>query len=704
MSKPPMPMFFRVALVGAGYVSPYHIRALKALGEVEVVGIADLDQVRAQEVASAFAIPRVFRNLEELAETRPDVVHILTPPASHCPLALQALDIGCHVFVEKPMALSEEECGRVIEKASAVQRILSVNHSARFDPALLEALQLIRDGAIGDVLSVDYVRSSEYPPFAGGSLPVHYRDGGYPFRDIGVHALYVIEAFLGQIRNVEGFYRSTSRHPHLLFDEWRTVVECAKGTGQVHLSWNSRPMQNTIIIQGTGGGLAVDCFLETCTVSRSLPGPKALSLVWNAVPGSVGRAFKVCWNAALFAAGSVGPAPDIQRSIREFYAALAAGGPPPVPAEEGKRIVTWVEKIARRGDADKVRLKESQTALQPATVLVTGATGFLGCALVKALLASDQSLRLLARRRPAAAIAEDPRVSVIEGDLGQPEVVDRAMQGIEVVFHVGATTGGSREDYQSGTIWGTRNVVQSALRHGVKKLIYVSSLSVLDYVRLSTGARVDESTPLELYPEKRGLYAQTKLEAERYVLDATAQGLATVILRPGQIFGPGAKHVPPYGTFALGNRWIVMGRGKMKLPLVYVDDVVDALLLAAESKDAIGQIIQLVDDETVNQKQYLSFCRPSLPGMKVTYVPLPVLYCAAVGLEVVGRLLRRNVPLTIYRLRSLKSWLQFDCGAARQKLRWTPRTGVREGLKKTFADAQVLWVEPGTKSQRSSAH
>ena len=178
---------WRVGLVGAGYVSQFHLRALTKLSNVEVVGVADFDQDRATRAASAFGVPGVFRTLRDMAlAVHPDVVHILTPPNSHCGIALEALDLGCHVFVEKPMALSEADCERMIAKAAGADRELSVNHSARFDPAVLKGLKAARSGRVGVVLAVEYIRSSEYPPFAGGTLPEHFRDGGYPFRDLGV--------------------------------------------------------------------------------------------------------------------------------------------------------------------------------------------------------------------------------------------------------------------------------------------------------------------------------------------------------------------------------------------------------------------------------------------------------------------------------------------------------------------------------------
>ena len=267
----------RVGIVGAGYVSSYHIKALKTLPYVSVVGIVDSAQHRAKEMAARFDIPNVYGSLAEMGAARPDVIHILTPPSSHCALTLQALEMGCHVFVEKPMAPSRRECDEMIAAAQRAGRVLSVNHSAKDDPVIVRGLELVAQGAIGDVLGVDFCRGSDYPPYPGGPQTAPYRLGGYPFEDIGIHGLYLIEAFLGAIEDVSVKYRSTGRHPNIHFDEWHGLVHCAKGVGQMFLSWTARPMRNELFVHGTRGYLHIDCFLQTCTVHKALPGPKAIS-------------------------------------------------------------------------------------------------------------------------------------------------------------------------------------------------------------------------------------------------------------------------------------------------------------------------------------------------------------------------------------------------------------------------------------------
>ena len=113
------------------------------------------------------------------------------------------------------------------------------------DPFVKRALALVRAGAIGDVLTVDYLRSSNYPPYRGGPLPLHYREGGYPFRDLGVHALYLLQEFLGNVEDVHAEFRTSGVNdsdPDLHFDEWRALARCAKGTANIQLSWNVKPL------------------------------------------------------------------------------------------------------------------------------------------------------------------------------------------------------------------------------------------------------------------------------------------------------------------------------------------------------------------------------------------------------------------------------------------------------------------------------
>jgi predicted dehydrogenase len=228
------PRKLRVAVVGAGYVATHHLAALSRLDFVEIVGLCDSNRGAADALAARFGVAKVAASLAELADTAPNVVYVLTPPASHAALAVQAMDMGCHVLVEKPMADSAADCEAMLAKSKATGLTLGVNHSDLFDPMLMQALDTAKSGAIGDVLSVDIIRNSEYPPYAGGPLPGQVKQGSYPFRDLGVHGFYTIEAFLGAITQAEVQYQSRGSDPNLGFDEWQARAQsaacCCRGT------------------------------------------------------------------------------------------------------------------------------------------------------------------------------------------------------------------------------------------------------------------------------------------------------------------------------------------------------------------------------------------------------------------------------------------------------------------------------------------
>jgi nucleoside-diphosphate-sugar epimerase len=378
--------------------------------------------------------------------------------------------------------------------------------------------------------------------------------------------------------------------------------------------------------------------------------------------------------------------------VQDFYHALEDGKPVPVPAEEGRNAIAWIENGSRDTDLEKAELlrRQASPSLEPARILVTGGGGFLGSALVDRLRQTGEPVRLLLRNPPKPGVPADPKreggtVSIVYGSLGQPEIVDAAMEGIELVYHVGAAMKGGPAEFEQGTIWGTRNVIDSCLRHRVKRLVYVSSMSVMDHAGHRTGDPVTEQSRLEPFPERRGAYTQTKLEAERMVLAAVKErGLPAVVIRPGQIFGPGAEKVTPNGVIGIAGRWIVAGRGSRKLPLVYRDDVVDGLVAAAERGEALGEVVNLVDPTPVDQNEYLRYCRPSLGGTPVIRVPAFIMMIAAWMIELLGKIIKRGVPLSRYKIKSLMPLNPFDVSKAGKVLGWKPQVGVHQGLERTF--------------------
>jgi len=160
------------------------------------------------------------------------------------------------------------------------------------------------------------------------------------------------------------------------------------------------------------------------------------------------------------------------------------------------------------------------------------------------------------------------------------------------------------------------------------------------------------------------------------------RGLPAVILRPGQVFGPGVPLITPAVARRMGKRLVVLGDGRLVLPLVYVEDVVDVLLLAVNSNRWDGPVFHIVDTAQVTQNEFVEkVCGTDL---KITHWPLPVVFTLAYGVELLGKALRRSVPLSRYRVRSALAPFSFDCAAARDGLGWVASVGVAVGLQRTL--------------------
>jgi predicted dehydrogenase/nucleoside-diphosphate-sugar epimerase len=626
----------KVGLVGAGAIAEHHVAALRGVAGAELVGVTDLDEGRARAFAERMGT-RSFPSLAALREAGADVIHVLTPPESHARVAVAALELGCHVLVEKPLATRVEDCERIRAVAERTGLVASVDHSLLFDPQIVRALDIARSGKLGRIVSVDILRGSAYPPYRGGPLPPHYRSAAYPFRDLGVHALYLLQAFLGPIDDVHAAWESRGGDPNLAYDEWRALVRCRDGLGQLQLSWNVKPMQSQVIVQGTRGVLRADLFLMFLAKRMALPLPKAAERVINAITDSLRPLVDVAKGVVSFLLRRVKPYQGLHGFVAAFYEALDGARPVPVELGDATTTVRWVEEVAGAAEADWAARVARLPRSESADVLVTGASGALGGRLLERL-AQGRRVRAFVRRIPADLPAG---VDVALGDLGDPDAVDRAVCGARTVVHVGAAMKGGWEEHERATVRGTRNVVEACRRHGVRKLVHISSMSVSDWAGGDRGV-LSESSPYEPRPLDRGHYTRAKLEAEKIVLAAVGErALPAVILRPGQIFGGRLPLLTPAVARRLGARWLVLGDGRLRLPLVYIDDVVDAIVAALEGPLERGEVIQLVDPNGLTQNEALAVALPG--GAKVVRLPRALVVAAGKLSEpILGALGRRS--------------------------------------------------------------
>jgi nucleoside-diphosphate-sugar epimerase len=326
-------------------------------------------------------------------------------------------------------------------------------------------------------------------------------------------------------------------------------------------------------------------------------------------------------------------------------------------------------------------------------ILVTGGTGFLGQALIRALVGRGETVRSFARTRSEAL--EGLGVGQLQGDLADSSAVARAVQGCDLMFHVGAKAGiwGPYSDYARPNVEGTRNVLDAARTEGMSRLVYTSSPSVVFTGGDQEG--IDESTP---YPKRYlGAYPRTKAIAEASVLSANGPGFATVALRPHLIWGPGDHHLIPRlveRTNAGTLRRI--GLASCLVDSTYVDNAVHAHLLAAErlapGSVPAGRAYFIAQGEPTPLWDLIDRILGAieLPPTSAR-PPIPAPRWAAYGLgacgEVVHRLLRRSgePPMTRFLAMQLTHAHWFRLDAARRDLGYAPLISLDEGLRRLKA-------------------
>jgi 2-alkyl-3-oxoalkanoate reductase len=325
--------------------------------------------------------------------------------------------------------------------------------------------------------------------------------------------------------------------------------------------------------------------------------------------------------------------------------------------------------------------------------LVTGGGGFLGGAIVRRLAGRGDRVRSLSRGRYPALDALG--VEQIQGDLADAGAVEAAVAGGDVVFHVAAKAGvwGPYAEYHRANVVGTQNVLSACRKHGVRRLVYTSSPSVVFDGRDMEG--VDESAP---YPKHyEAAYPKTKAEAERLVLAANGPDLATVALRPHLIWGPGDNHlVPRILERGRAGRLRRIGRANKRIDSTYIDNAADAHVLAADrlapGSPVAGKAYFISNGEPIPLWDLVNRILAAGGGAPVTrIVPVWLAYAAGWLTETVYAALRRRdePPLTRFVVRELTTAHWFNITAARRDLGYEPKMSTKEGLRCLGA---ALWT------------
>jgi nucleoside-diphosphate-sugar epimerase len=316
------------------------------------------------------------------------------------------------------------------------------------------------------------------------------------------------------------------------------------------------------------------------------------------------------------------------------------------------------------------------------TVLVTGATGFLGASLVDGLRVRGEHVRVLARSPGKAQPLTDHGAEAVVGDITDPRAVAEAVDGARVVYHLAGRLFEPcvpASEYYRTHVEGTRILLDRCREANVERLVHCSTTGVLGV----TGERhADETAPYR----PTNAYEATKAQAEQAVRERARRGFPAVIARPGLVYGPGDLHLLPFFRAVLRRQFRPIGRGTVWLHPIYIDDMTDALLRCGDRAEALGECFHLAAGTPVPLAGLAdAIARAGGTSVPRGHIPLPAARAVAAVGDRLPSNLKPSAPLTRSRLDFLTHSRVYDVTKAERVLGFSASTDLTTGAARSLA-------------------
>ena len=316
-------------------------------------------------------------------------------------------------------------------------------------------------------------------------------------------------------------------------------------------------------------------------------------------------------------------------------------------------------------------------------VLVTGASGFTGWNLCKRLINEGYNVTALVRDIDKVNDLRRAGVKLILGDLRDKHSLNTAVKGIDIVFHIAALyrqASVSKNDLWDVNVQGAKNILEASENARVKRLIHFSTVGVHGEIK---NPPADES-----YPYAPGdAYQESKTEGEKVAIEYMRKSIMHVIIvRPSGIHGPGDLRFLKLFKSIKKNRFIMIGNGKTLYHMVYIDDLIDGILLCAKNDNAVGNIYILAGDKPITLNRLVEIIancfKTKIPNFSLPFTPV---YFLAFLVEKLCIPLRIDPPLFRRRVDFFRKDRAFDISKAKRELGYQPKVSLEHGIK-LFSD------------------
>jgi nucleoside-diphosphate-sugar epimerase len=323
------------------------------------------------------------------------------------------------------------------------------------------------------------------------------------------------------------------------------------------------------------------------------------------------------------------------------------------------------------------------SAVREGTVLVTGATGFLGTSLLRRLMHDGERVRVLVRSPPSAKPLADRGAETIVGDILDEDAVVTAVEGATTVYHLAGrllAPGIAAAEYRRTHVDGTRLLLALCREEsGLERFVHCSTTGVLGI----TGRRpADEDSPFR----PTNIYEATKAEAELAVREAWRDGFPAVIARPGLVYGPGDLHLLGFFRSILRRQFRRIGRRDIWLHPIYIDDLTEGLTLCGRHPAALGECFHLAGQRPVAlTRMAAAIAQAGGTQLPPGYIPLPAARAVTTVVDLLPDRLRQVAPLTRNRLDFLTHERVYDVRKARRVLAFSATTDLPTGAARSVA-------------------
>jgi predicted dehydrogenase/nucleoside-diphosphate-sugar epimerase len=563
----------RLAIIGCGTVVEFGLVA--ALRRIRWLPSVLVDTSSARMDVIELKIGRKRKNIIRASDWKSveqefDAALVALPSALHGSIGNALVGSGKHVFMEKPLATTADECSRMVAAAEGSGVALSVGLLRRYLSVARWTKALIASGTLGEIKKFEIREGRVIDTDA--NWDARFRPniaGGGVLMEMGAHVVDQLIWWLGDVRSVS--YRDDSEGG----SEADCVMECrltSGATGRVVLS-RTRNLRNSISIQGTCGCIEVHLY------KNEIFGGSANALGFRSNGIGVSK-MKPQFAAELFDA-----------ELGDFNIDVCRRAGVAVSARDSAKSIDVIERCYRAREplaypwtvsAREQKLEGAAPGLPPGSkVLVTGGRGFIGGRLIEQLVQQHAAcVRAIIRDAGRPPRAARFPIDLIRGDLTNPDDVDRAVQGMDYVLHCAYDTKSRRQN-----IDGLRALIEACAKHSVRRLVHISTFAV--YEPFPDGPLREDTQD----GDRSIVYVDTKLELEKIVFNfARDCGVPATIIQPSVVYGPYSK---PW-TDVPAERLIF---GEVKLPdcgdglcnAIFIDDLIDGIVLATLSSEAVGE-------------------------------------------------------------------------------------------------------------------